>query len=220
MNIFFKLILSAIIAAVFITSCRGIEPGTQVLVSEENNCLPSWRNDFLFNCKKNPDCVGSNAKKSIECKDTCNFNDYIIGITCDSTKTLVCGSGTATIAVDINTDKLNCGGCNQKCDGENQKCVAGACSVLCESPSTKCGDSCVDLNTNVKNCGSCGTTCDGVDAQCVAGACFKPCKSGLKKCGDNCVDLKTNINNCGKCGHPCQDPKEEVCTNGECELSS
>ena len=69
--------------------------------------------------------------------------------------------------VDIQTDKDNCGGCNQPCGTTGATCQGGVCQ--CTSPQVVCGSQCVDTTTDESNCGFCGHNCQG--NPCTAGLC-------------------------------------------------
>jgi hypothetical protein len=97
------------------------------------------------------------------------------------------------VCVDTDQDLLNCGGCDQPCDGQ---CDGGVClGGACGGDETLCfGTTCANLEEDPDNCGRCGTVCPG-------GACFEG------HCGDR--------NLCDTC--PCaacpssDDPPQRCC---------
>jgi hypothetical protein len=89
------------------------------------------------------------------------------GPTCGSSLTLCDGH-----CVDLSSDPLNCGACNESCFGA--ECQAGTCqtgtTIACPSGATQCGDGCYYLASDHENCGTCGYSCFD-DEECIGGTC-------------------------------------------------
>lgn len=86
-----------------------------------------------------------------------------------------CDAGLARcsgVCVDTNSDEAHCGTCDKAC-ATGERCVMGACEIVCMSPTTKCGTTCVNTNTDEKNCGACGNAC-GAGESCTSGSCIAP----------------------------------------------
>jgi hypothetical protein len=118
---------------------------------------------------------------------------------------------------DVQTDALNCGGCDRPCRG-GSLCVEGVCR--CPAGQAPCNGVCVDLTSNAANCGGCGLSCRG--GACVAGLCA--CPNGKTRCGASsmsigtCIDTATDRDHCGRCGNPC--PAGFVCVSSSCVCPS
>ncbi len=69
--------------------------------------------------------------------------------------------------VNVDTDPMNCGGCDQPCDTVQTVCDFGVCK--CPAAQTVCGAQCVDMTQDQSNCGFCGHTCQG--NPCTLGLC-------------------------------------------------
>lgn len=122
--------------------------------------------------------------------------------------------------VNINTDPVNCGGCNDSCE-QCERCEEGICLSYCENITDCCvdvccganekccgvGEICIDISSDSNNCGGCGLTCDGC-SQCVNGGCVSGCANGDICCDGMCVDAA-----CGGCD-VC--PPGQICSNGFC----
>ena len=157
----------------------------------------------------------------------------------------VCISGFANcnnIATDgceisLLSDVNNCGICGNVCPNPpnaSSVCVAGTCSIICNSGFANCNgnnaDGCeVNLNISLANCGSCGNACalPNANSACVAGACsIVSCITGFKNCdGITANGCETNINftvnNCGNCGVVCTAPNATMqCSNGICFIAT
>jgi hypothetical protein len=63
------------------------------------------------------------------------------------------------VCVDPDTDRLNCGGCGNRCEA-TERCVAGEC--VCAAGFIECGGVCVDPNIDRRHCGGCNNQCDPV----------------------------------------------------------
>ncbi len=77
------------------------------------------------------------------------------------------GGGGGSSCVNLQTNKNNCGFCNESCGG-NLTCSGGAC--VCAAPYVNCSGTCTNLASDGNNCGACGTTCAGAST-CQSGAC-------------------------------------------------
>jgi hypothetical protein len=71
--------------------------------------------------------------------------------------------------VDLNTDKQNCGQCENICPGM-ETCIDGQCTLICPEELTNCGGLCVDLETDEEHCGGCGNECL-YGQECIDGVC-------------------------------------------------
>ena len=118
----------------------------------------------------------------------------------------LCGGATC---IDLNTDPMHCGSCNNTC-GANMVCNMGTCSSGGCGMLTQCGASCVDTHTDVNHCGMCNNPCVGTP--CTAGKC--ECPVGQMSCGGKCIDTLSDANNCGACGTQCA--VGQSCTDGKC----
>ncbi len=102
-----------------------------------------------------------------------------------------CGDGQISCdgkCVNISEDSEHCGGCNNRCVGENLFCIDGICdSKTCEA--TSCNDEngntvCVNLDSDNKYCGSCDNICTATqrcersnnNPKCVENDCKDICK--------------------------------------------
>ncbi|MEK6969306.1 MAG: hypothetical protein AABW48_02665 [Nanoarchaeota archaeon] len=131
-----------------------------------------------------------------------------------------CGGVTP---IDLQTDKNNCGECNNQCNGETT-CKEGVCML------NTCGNNQVDLGedcdlTVVQNTGPIKTC---VDLGFTSGElkCAEQCIWNTDKCTDfkctpqqiwcsnQCVDVSTDKDNCGSCGMVCT--QGESCLAGQC----
>jgi hypothetical protein len=72
-----------------------------------------------------------------------------------------------TQCVDTQTDRANCGGCDQPCGVTGTSCLHGSCQ--CPSPKSVCNNACVDTTVDQSNCGFCGHNCQG--NPCTGGFC-------------------------------------------------
>ena len=116
--------------------------------------------------------------------------EQLEGLDCET-----CGGDTC---VDLESDPLHCGACDEACPG-GLPCEAGAC--VCPDEAELCGESCVELDSDPDNCGSCGMAC-------------APGCGELTNCEGACVDPETDPNNCGMCGNTC--PNGNACEAGSC----
>jgi hypothetical protein len=82
--------------------------------------------------------------------------------------------------VDIESDKDNCGGCNQPCGITGTSCQKGVCK--CTSPQVVCGSQCADVSSDESNCGFCGHNCQG-----------NPCTMGLCQASSIAMALSGRI---------------------------
>lgn len=117
-----------------------------------------------------------------------------------------------TECVDLRSDAMNCGRCENECTG-GTVCSAGTCLAECDGALTACGAECVDTETSGNHCGGCadadGEVCRA-DQECVSGACG--CTEGRVECGDACVNTDTSNAHCGACDQPC----DGSCVDGTC----
>jgi len=71
----------------------------------------------------------------------------------------------AGTCVDTTSDVNNCGMCSNPCStsvaNATATCVAGACTIKCNSSYTSCNGACVDLASDANHCGGCTTVCSG-----------------------------------------------------------
>ena len=129
--------------------------------------------------------------------------------------------------VDLQTDPLNCGGCDLVCDAQ-ERCENGECVVRsetgCDEGLDDCGDQgdplCVDIQQNGRHCGQCGNVC-GENSDCVDGQCEASgpvCAQGLTNCGDDaapiCADQNFHRQHCGECNTGCN--PDQNCVDGSC----
>jgi hypothetical protein len=121
-----------------------------------------------------------------------------------------------SICVNLLTDRLNCGQCDQVCP-DGLICEQGACSSgICNESMGEivCEGSCVTPSNNDLHCGACNRTCTG-GSHCITGLC--ECGPGLDLCIDACVNLNNDIQNCGECSAPCRNGL--LCVAGECKAT-
>ena len=150
------------------------------------------------------------------------------------------GAGDAGPALKICTnlaqDDANCGACGNAC-APGQACVAGACSLTCQTGLTRCaagGDAgaseagtfdagaatCANLRVDNTNCGACGTTCAAGQA-CANGVCTLTCQTGLTSCpadgGSVCTNTAEDDLHCGNCATACAQGRS--CVSGVCAVT-
>ncbi|MCP4604587.1 MAG: hypothetical protein GY847_29375, partial [Proteobacteria bacterium] len=142
---------------------------------------------------------------------------------------------------DVINDAMNCGGCDNACDWD-QECLEGVCarvdgrscwSVECPDEMECCQEGilwwkkfkCRSLKTDNDNCGLCGIKCP-CNMTCVNGLCIPkhdvPCDMTCwwgKSCCYilgfvTCVDLDDNPHHCGSCATECD--SGDVCEDGRC----
>ncbi len=146
-----------------------------------------------------------------------------------------CGAGPACAAgfsccggecVDTRTSLVDCGGCGLACTaGPNAtpSCVAGVCTVTCDSGYGDCdgmtATGCEADLTTPTSCGACTSVCEGTQV-CRSDGCADSCHPGETDCGGSCASLMTSIMHCGACGHPCPDADNAspTCVEGTCGL--
>ncbi len=121
------------------------------------------------------------------------------------------------LCVDVRSDALNCGGCNNRC-GAGQSCSNGACvgGTTCAAPRQMCGATCSDLSSDASNCGVCGLRC-GAGQVCAGGNCTggsTTCTPPQRLCSGRCVDVSFDLDHCGACGNAC--PSGQACVSGRC----
>jgi hypothetical protein len=114
--------------------------------------------------------------------------------------------------VDLLTNPLHCGQCNNPC-APDRYCGVGNC--ICSGGLLDCGGTCTDTQTSTAHCGSCDAPC-AVDQTCSGGGCL--CAGGLKDCGGTCVDQHTDPDHCGWLCRQCA--ADEQCQFGFCTCSS
>ena len=131
------------------------------------------------------------------------------GLQCPDTQTL-CGSQ----CVDLDSDRLNCGGCGEAC-GAGQVCSLGGCDTSCADGLTDCSGSCRDLATDRTNCGACGNMCANGEV-CAESVCGATCPAGQIACNGACVTTDNDRSHCGACGNACA--ADEICSDGMCSL--
>lgn len=123
-----------------------------------------------------------------------------------------CETCGGAACIDLQTDALHCGSCEQACGG-TAVCVDGGCA--CPGDLSSCDSGCVDLNSDPANCGSCGTGCGALF--CLQGRCSPDC-GPLTECEGACVDLLSDSNHCGACGMACGPGAS--CSDGQCQCAS
>ena len=145
---------------------------------------------------------------------------------CDTSGRLNCVQGYANCdgviangcEVNINSDSLNCNGCNKADDNHRcesgQVCSDGECTANCGSGMTNCGGVCLKLaEINADSC-------DEITGVFSCKTNFMDCDG--KKANGCETNVKTDIYNCGQCStvvsdYSCKDGK--LCTNGVCSLA-
>jgi hypothetical protein len=147
-----------------------------------------------------------------------------------------CPTSAPTYCANLQTDRDNCGGCNDAANSgvcpSGEVCLGGSCKLSCPAGFTECNGRCVDTSNDPANCGGCsgGTLSDGGTSSfactgglvCVGRTCTTSCPSGQTNCGGRCVDLSTDPQNCGACDSPsdrraCGPGK--ACVGGGCVVS-
>jgi hypothetical protein len=124
--------------------------------------------------------------------------------------------------VDSDHDRFNCGACGVSCPG-GERCVFGACQLVCAPGQFACNDQCVTTSNDHLHCGGCNNPCDG--GVCVNSQCASACPAPLEQCpgGGACIDPRFDPDHCGGCGNSCP-PVENAaracgffgCTRGAC----
>jgi hypothetical protein len=116
--------------------------------------------------------------------------------------------GTVDDGIDLRTDPMHCGRCDNGCDGD---CCASACT---------------NVDSDPLNCGACGRACEAGQA-CCGGECAAPDSSrclgcatdceamGQICCGGSCVDPMNSESHCGACGRACTGGTS-LCCAGSC----
>jgi PQQ-like domain len=138
------------------------------------------------------DSIGYSALDDSQCDTPCSENlgegcggvwaNRIFDSTCPTGQCFCSRLHACTTSGDYSTDVNNCGGCCNVCPGTANGfpvCNAGTCTVGCNVPYTKCGNTCVNLNSDNANCGSCGAHCGTTEA-CGGGSCNPVC--GPRNC--------------------------------------
>jgi hypothetical protein len=122
------------------------------------------------------------------------------------------------LCIDVQSDPMNCGSCDNNCDSTFGVCSNGDCGCAANSGLSPCGSSdfCADLMDDPRFCGDCGTQCSGGGAFCVNGTCG--CAPGLMEIGGNCIDLQSDPDDCGTPGNACTGQTAN-CDNGTCVQS-
>ncbi len=154
-------------------------------------------------------------------------NQYVCGCVMNAGN---CNGGLADgCEVDLLTDELHCGACNNACE-QNQTCEAGRCVCVdnfedCNADRT---DGCeINIQTSVLHCGACSDPCDLPNAleSCMAASCgVATCATGFGDCdrvpANGCeTSTDTTVANCGACGANCNDlpnVASAACTGGGC----
>jgi hypothetical protein len=140
--------------------------------------------------------------------------------------------------INLNSDPLNCGSCNTKCQLQNAAsgCSAGACTILsCNTGWADCdgvaSNGCeTNVGTDPSNCGVCKKVCSFPHAQtatCTGGICtLGVCAAGFADCDSDPTDtdgcetsISTDAKNCGQCGNQCSTPfATPACAGGNCKI--
>ncbi len=147
------------------------------------------------------------------------------------------GNGTTDrdgCEVNLPTDVLHCGGCNQFCSTQNitRACAGGSCeSGLCATGWDDCNankrlDGCeTDIAGGMLNCGGCGKICstNNITRSCSGFVCNGTCNAGYMDCNSNkltdgCeIHTDADATNCGNCGVACSTNNiARSCAGGLC----
>jgi hypothetical protein len=118
---------------------------------------------------------------------------------------------------NLDSSRMDCGACGNRCTGSTPICNGGTCGASCAASGyVECGTGpaavCVNLQNNKEDCGLCSDTC-GSNLVCISGVCG--CPSGDVNCAGTCSNLTTDGNNCGSCGTECA--AGQGCVNGTCQ---
>jgi len=121
--------------------------------------------------------------------------------------------------VNLQTDDLNCGACNNAC-AIGKSCVLGQCKLLCAGGTTECSGACYNLLMNPDHCGSCTNAC-AAGQVCQNGSCALECVGGLTECNGACTNTLWDPANCGGCATSCPvvPGATAVCAAGSCSFA-
>ena len=163
-----------------------------------------------YTCVTNADCL-----EGYLC-----FGDSNGPKVCTSSDEMSCANGYADCDEDPSDCEVftadsaqNCGACGIHC-GSDESCLNAACVAICQTPASRCGDTCVDVTQSAQHCGTCDHACAQSEV-CVGGSCVNECPSGTKECAQSCVSVLNNASHCGDCGQACA--ADEVCEGGACK---
>lgn len=127
----------------------------------------------------------------------------VCGIDCGALT--VCVSDAGLHCAQVDTDPLNCGGCNHVCPA-GLVCVGGQCQLECAPGLVVCAGTCINPATDGTFCGatsgcgidggSAGTLCTGDYEACQGGV----CQESMVLCDGSWVDPKVNPFHCGASG--------------------
>ena len=185
----------------------------------------------------------------VYCGATGNCKGIDVGETCADGH--VCAAGMCVLScqegllgcsgtcIDPLTDPTNCGasgGCVGPDAGATcaagHVCLAGTCTLSCQTGLVGCDGVCVDPKTDHAHCGatgdctgdSAGSAC-GDGELCSAGKCALSCQQGLVDCDGTCLDPSVSNQHCGaafdcvgnNAGVACL--AGMVCSGGKCGLT-
>ncbi|MFT3712556.1 MAG: MopE-related protein [Archangium sp.] len=129
--------------------------------------------------------------------------------------------------VDVTTDTMHCGQCNQACMTPNATpaCVVGMCRVgMCNQGFANCNgqvmDGCeVDTTSSVGNCGACNAVCNAANANnsCVNSVCQFTCQAnwwdadGIRSngCEYACIRSNNGVEQCDGIDNDCDNRIDE-----------
>ena len=164
-----------------------------------------------YTCVTNADCL-----EGYLC-----FGDSNGPKVCTSSDEMSCANGYADCDEDPSDCEVftadsaqNCGACGIHC-GSDESCLNAACVAICQTPASRCGDTCVDVTQSAQHCGTCDHACAQSEV-CVGGSCVNECPSGTKECAQSCVSVLNNPSHCGDCDQAC--PLGGVCDAGSCVM--
>jgi hypothetical protein len=159
-------------------------------------------------CPTGQSCVSGQCA-GIICADP-NAPTQCEAISADDSDTDIC--------VNLMTDPLSCGSCDNTCPGDGD-CVGGLCASCAALGELTCNGECINGAADPNNCGGCGNTCpSGVckSGTCAGIVCNDPNTPNVCN-GNLCTNILTDSFNCGACGSPAC-PVGQTCQAGQCAL--